>query len=87
MVFYLIGLGLSSETDITVKGLEIVRRCSKVYLEHYTAILMVAADKLVRLIIIKIIIPTIVLKLATPTHRMADRVLRARGACCGPRAC
>jgi diphthine synthase len=39
MVLYLIGLGLGDEKDITVKGLEIVRRCSHVFLEHYTAIL------------------------------------------------
>lgn len=46
MVFYLVGLGLSSETDITVKGLEIVKKCKRVLLEHYTAILMVDTGKL-----------------------------------------
>lgn len=35
----MIGLGLGDEKDITVKGLEIVRRCAHVFLEHYTAIL------------------------------------------------
>jgi diphthine methyl ester synthase len=40
-MLYLIGLGLSDETDITVKGLEIVRRASRVYLEAYTSILLV----------------------------------------------
>lgn len=39
MVLYMIGLGLGNEKDITVKGLEIVKRCHKVYLESYTAIL------------------------------------------------
>ncbi|ODV86853.1 hypothetical protein CANARDRAFT_196224 [[Candida] arabinofermentans NRRL YB-2248] len=43
-MLYLIGLGLSYETDITVRGLEIVKRCKRVYLEAYTSILM-AADK------------------------------------------
>lgn len=38
-MFYLIGLGLGDPTDITVKGLEIVKRCSRVYLEMYTSIL------------------------------------------------
>lgn len=47
MVFYLVGLGLGSERDITVKGLEIVKRCAKVYLEAYTAILSVPASTLV----------------------------------------
>lgn len=38
-MFYLIGLGLGDPTDITVKGLEIVKRCARVYLEMYTSIL------------------------------------------------
>lgn len=46
MVLYMIGLGLSDEKDITVKGLEAVRRSTKVYLEHYTAILMIDKEKL-----------------------------------------
>ncbi|OBT78913.1 hypothetical protein VF21_02772 [Pseudogymnoascus sp. 05NY08] len=40
-MLYLIGLGLSDETDITAKGLEIVRKAARVYLENYTAILLV----------------------------------------------
>ncbi|KAH9221201.1 tetrapyrrole methylase [Leptodontidium sp. 2 PMI_412] len=40
-MLYLIGLGLSDETDITVKGLEVVKKCSRVYLEAYTSILLV----------------------------------------------
>ncbi|GME92267.1 hypothetical protein B5S28_g816 [[Candida] boidinii] len=43
-MLYLIGLGLSHETDITVRGLEVVKKCKRVYLEAYTSILM-AADK------------------------------------------
>lgn len=39
MTLYLIGIGLSDEKDISVKGLEIVRRCDKVYLENYTSLL------------------------------------------------
>ncbi|CAD5211620.1 unnamed protein product [Bursaphelenchus okinawaensis] len=39
MVLYLIGLGLGSEDDITVKGLRVIKACSKVYLESYTSIL------------------------------------------------
>ncbi|QLQ82499.1 hypothetical protein HG537_0H02610 [Torulaspora globosa] len=42
-MLYLIGLGLSYKSDITVRGLEAVRRCSRVYLEHYTSILMAAS--------------------------------------------
>jgi diphthine synthase len=47
MVFYLVGLGLGNERDITVKGLEVVKKCTRVYLEAYTAILAVSAEKLV----------------------------------------
>lgn len=38
-MLYLIGLGLGDKTDITVKGLEIVKRSKRVYLEIYTSIL------------------------------------------------
>eukprot|EP01063_Lacrimia_lanifica_P003836 TRINITY_DN12111_c0_g1_i1.p1 TRINITY_DN12111_c0_g1~~TRINITY_DN12111_c0_g1_i1.p1 ORF type:complete len:291 (+),score=129.79 TRINITY_DN12111_c0_g1_i1:261-1133(+) len=40
MPLYLVGLGLGDEKDITVKGLETVRQCDKVYLEAYTSILL-----------------------------------------------
>ena len=46
MVLYMIGLGLSDERDITVKGLEAVKKASRVYLEMYTAILMVSKERL-----------------------------------------
>lgn len=39
MVLYIIGLGLGNEKDITVRGLEAVKRCDKIYLEAYTSIL------------------------------------------------
>jgi len=48
-MLYLVGLGLSDETDITVKGLEIVKKASRVYLEAYTSILLVDQSVLVRL--------------------------------------
>lgn len=46
-MLYLVGLGLSDETDITVKGLEIVKKASRVYLEAYTSILLVDQSVLV----------------------------------------
>lgn len=46
-MLYLVGLGLNNEKDITVNGLEVVRRAERVYLEAYTAILMVGKEKLV----------------------------------------
>ena len=46
MVLYIIGLGLGDEKDITVKGLEAVKRSSKVFLEQYTSVLGVDKEKL-----------------------------------------
>ncbi|XP_043858780.1 diphthine methyl ester synthase [Dromiciops gliroides] len=45
-MLYLIGLGLGDAEDITVKGLEIVKKCSRVYLESYTSILSVEKERL-----------------------------------------
>lgn len=41
-MLYLIGLGLSDAKDITVRGLELVKKSKRVYLEAYTSILMAA---------------------------------------------
>lgn len=46
-MLYLIGLGLGDAKDITVKGLEVVQQCSRVYLEAYTSILTVGKEALV----------------------------------------
>eukprot|EP01064_Diplonema_japonicum_P018115 TRINITY_DN26806_c0_g1_i1.p1 TRINITY_DN26806_c0_g1~~TRINITY_DN26806_c0_g1_i1.p1 ORF type:complete len:290 (+),score=82.14 TRINITY_DN26806_c0_g1_i1:71-940(+) len=40
MPFHLVGLGLGDEKDITLKGLECVKKCDIVYLEAYTSILL-----------------------------------------------
>ncbi|KAK3051393.1 diphthine synthase [Extremus antarcticus] len=45
-MLYIIGLGLADEKDISVKGLEIARRAERVYLEAYTAILLVDKEHL-----------------------------------------
>ncbi|CUA71715.1 diphthine synthase [Rhizoctonia solani] len=45
-MFYVIGLGLCDEKDITVRGLEAVQKCSRIYLEAYTSILLVDKQKL-----------------------------------------
>lgn len=46
-MLYLVGLGLADERDITVKGLEVVKKAARVYLEAYTAVLLVDKDVLV----------------------------------------
>lgn len=47
IMLYLVGLGLADEKDITVRGLEVVKKAERVYLEAYTAILLVEKEKLV----------------------------------------
>ena len=46
MVLYLIGLGLCNEKDITVKGLEYIKRSDYIYMEYYTSILGIDSTKL-----------------------------------------
>lgn len=43
MTLYFIGLGLGDEKDITVKGLEIIKKADKVYLEEYTSKLVMSS--------------------------------------------
>lgn len=46
MALYLIGLGLGNEKDITVKGLDVVRKAKFVYLESYTSKLNCSVEEL-----------------------------------------
>lgn len=46
-MLYLIGLGLTDEADVSVKGLELIKKADRVYLEAYTSILLVDTAKLV----------------------------------------
>ncbi|XP_031825391.1 diphthine methyl ester synthase [Nomia melanderi] len=45
-MLYIIGLGLGDVKDVTVKGLEIIRKCDRVYLESYTSILSTGLEEL-----------------------------------------
>jgi len=45
-MLYFIGLGLGDAKDITVRGLELVKQCDRVYLEHYTSILTCGKEEL-----------------------------------------
>jgi diphthine synthase len=49
MTLYFIGLGLSDERDISVKGLEAVKGCERIYLEHYTSRLNCSKEELEKL--------------------------------------
>mmetsp|Transcript_21396 Transcript_21396/g.36485 ORF Transcript_21396/g.36485 Transcript_21396/m.36485 type:complete len:299 (+) Transcript_21396:2-898(+) len=46
MVLWLIGLGLYDEQDITLRGLNAIKKCSRVYLEAYTSILLCDKQRL-----------------------------------------
>ncbi|KAJ7772010.1 diphthine synthase isoform b [Mycena maculata] len=45
-MFFIIGLGLCDEKDITVRGFQAVKGATRVYLEAYTSILMVQKERL-----------------------------------------
>jgi diphthine methyl ester synthase len=38
-MLYIIGLGLGNDQDITLKGLQAIHKCDKVYMEAYTSLL------------------------------------------------
>ena len=46
MTLYIIGLGLATSEDVTLRGLAAIKSCSKIYLENYTSILHVSAEDL-----------------------------------------
>ncbi len=45
-MLYIIGIGLNDEKDITVKGLEAIKNCDKIYLETYTSKLQCSVEEL-----------------------------------------
>lgn len=38
-MLYIVGLGLGNEKDITLRGLEAVKKCDKIFIEAYTSLL------------------------------------------------
>ena len=57
-MLYLIGLGLADETDVTVKGLEVIRKAERVYLEAYTSVLLADTKRLVSVEVILLAVPS-----------------------------
>ena len=49
MPLYFIGLGLGNEKDITLNGLEAVKKCDSIYLDNYTSILNCKKEDLEKL--------------------------------------
>lgn len=45
-MLYIIGLGLCDEKDLTLRGLEAVKKCERIYLENYTSKLQCNINKL-----------------------------------------
>lgn len=39
MTLYMISLGLGNKEDITLRGLNVIKKCDKIFLENYTAIM------------------------------------------------
>ncbi|MBT7902223.1 diphthine synthase [Candidatus Woesearchaeota archaeon] len=56
MTLYFIGIGLDNEQDITVKGLEIIKKSDKIFLESYTSKLNCPIENLEKLYGKKVII-------------------------------
>ena len=56
MTLHFIGLGLGNEKDITLNGLEAVKKCDFVYLENYTSVLDCKKENLEKLYGKKIIL-------------------------------
>lgn len=54
-MLFLVGFGLGDVKDIIVKGLEVVKKCKRVYLEVYMLILIVGKDVLVWILIYDVI--------------------------------
>ncbi|CAI5709729.1 unnamed protein product [Peronospora destructor] len=46
MVLFVVGLGLGDEQDVTLRGLNAIKKSKKVFLENYTSVLGVELDKL-----------------------------------------
>lgn len=49
MTLHLIGIGLCSEQDITVRGLEAIKKCTTIYFENYTSVLQCTKQDLEKL--------------------------------------
>lgn len=69
-MLYIIGIGLNDEKDITVKGLEAVKKSNEIYLETYTSKLQVPFEKLEEFYGKKIIRAT-----RTLVEKDSDRIL------------
>ncbi len=78
-MLYLVGLGLADETDITLKGLDVVKKAERVYLEAYTSVLLVDKEKLVSLsgCLVSVFSNTLVVWLGTDVSLISRKLTMA----------
>ena len=55
MTLYLIGLGLCDQNDLTLRGLEAIKKCTTIYFENYTSVLQCTIEDIEKLTKKKII--------------------------------
>lgn len=86
-MFYIIGLGLGDAKDVSVKGLEIIKMCDRVYLEAYTSILTCGQQALVGYVAIHMLVNMFFMNGSNPQEAfyerpiiLADRDLVEQGA-------
>lgn len=72
MTLYIIGIGLCDEKDISLKGLEAVKKCDAVFLENYTSLLQCPVVELENLYGKKIILAD-----RTLVEQKSDEILDA----------
>lgn len=81
MVLYVVGLGLGDEQDVTLRGLNVIKKSKKVFLENYTSVLGVELDKLVltHYPSTNTKIPSQIEQFSPKFDVVAGRILRPRG--------
>ena len=77
MVLYIVGLGLGDEKDITIRGLECVKKCKVLYLEYYTSILGIDHVKLEKFYGVPIVLADRnMVQMTLLSHQVHDMILR-----------
>jgi hypothetical protein len=79
-MLFIIGLGLGDCKDITVRGLEIIKKCDRVYLESYTSILTCGPEALVSPLNWQILVFIM-------NNSVVGRILRSQNNCSRQRPC
>ena len=91
-MLYIVGLGLGGEHGITVRGLDAVRRCARIYMEARTALLTFGVDgdpssRLTKLVRVTFSVsplddPILALLLSGARRRLSRKGIRCSSAAC-----